>query len=86
MVTIELYGVPRLHAGTSQVEVPAGSLTEVICALLDAAPGLFPGVISEDGLSEHVMLVHDGTFIHPDPALPIADGSVLLLISAQAGG
>lgn len=86
MVTVELYGVPRLRAGASQVEVPAGSLGEIVRALATALPGLVPDIIKDGGLTEHALLALDGRDIVADPALPIDDGSVLVLISAQAGG
>jgi molybdopterin converting factor small subunit len=86
VVTVELYGVPRLRAGSSQVEVPAGSLGEVVRALATALPGLVPDIIDDGRLTEHALIVLDGRDLVADPALAIADGSVLVLISAQAGG
>lgn len=86
MVTVELYGVPRLHAGASQVEVPAGSLAEVVRALAATLPGLVPEIVHDGRLTEHALIALDGREIVADPALAIADGSVLVLISAQAGG
>ena len=86
MVTVELYGVPRLRAGASLVEVPAGSLAEVLRALAAARPGLVPDIIHDGRVTEHALLALDGRDLVADPALPIADGSVLVLISAQTGG
>ena len=75
MVVVELYGVPRLRAGASRAEVQAGSLEAVLRALVAALPGLSPDIVAIDGRD-----------IVSDPQPPIADGTVLVVISAQAGG
>lgn len=86
MVTVELYGVPRLRAGASRVEVPAGTLAAILRALASALPGLAPDIIDEGRLTEHALVAIDGREIVADPELGIADGAVLVLISAAAGG
>lgn len=86
MVTVELYGVPRLRAGASRVEVPAGTLAAVLRALASALPGLAPDIVHDGRLTEHALVAVDGREIVADPELMIADGTVLVLISAAAGG
>lgn len=86
MVTVELYGVPRLRAGASRAEVPAGSLASILRALAAALPGLTPDILDDGRLTEHALIAIDGREIVADPGREIADGSVLVLISAQAGG
>ena len=86
MVRIELYGVPRLRAGASYAEVPAGTLASVLQALARALPGLEPEILCAGRLTEHALIAIDGREFVADPALVIAGGSVLVLISAQAGG
>lgn len=86
MVTVELFGLPRLRGGASRVEVPAGSLGAVLRALAEALPGLAPDIVRDGRLTEHALVAVDGRDIVDDPALAVADGSVLVLISAQAGG
>ena len=86
MVVVELYGVPRLRAGASVVEVPAGSLASVLRAVAAALPGLEPEIVADGRLTEHALAAIDGREFVSDPARPIADGCVLVLISAQAGG
>lgn len=86
MVTVELFGVPRLRAGASRVEVPAGSLGDVLRAVAERLPGLAPDVLQDGRPTELALVALDGREFIDDPALPIADGSVLVVISAQAGG
>jgi molybdopterin converting factor small subunit len=86
VVTVELYGVPRLRAGASRVEVPAGTLASILHALASALPGLVPDIVQDGRLTEHALVAIDGRELVADPATPIADGAVLVLISAAAGG
>lgn len=86
MVTVELYGLPRLRAGAEQVEVPAGRLADVLRALARALPGLEPDILREGRLTEHALLAVDGRDALDDLSAEIADGCVLVLVSAQAGG
>ncbi|MBZ5711994.1 MoaD/ThiS family protein [Nannocystis pusilla] len=86
MVTVELYGVPRLRAGASSVEVPAGKLASILHALASALPGLSPDIIRDGRLSEHALVAIDGREVVADPERVIADGATLVLISAAAGG
>ncbi|MCB9567922.1 MAG: MoaD/ThiS family protein [Myxococcales bacterium] len=87
MVEVELYGLPRLYAGAERCAVAAGSLAEVLGALAQALPGLVPAIVDARGhLSEHARVAIDGRRLLDDPAEAIADGAVLVVISAQAGG
>lgn len=86
MVTVELYGLPRQRAGAERCEVPPGPLHAVLLALADALPGLVPDILCEGRLTEHALVAVDGRDLLVDPNAEIADGAVLVLISAQAGG
>ncbi|MBK7827261.1 MoaD/ThiS family protein [Nannocystis sp.] len=86
MVTVELYGLPRLRAGAERCELAPGRLRELLAALAAALPGLVPDILRDGGLSEHALLAVDGRDLLTDPEAQIPDGAVLVLISAQAGG
>ena len=86
MVTVELYGLPRLRAGAERCELPAGPLHELLGALAGALPGLVPDILRDRRLTEHALIAIDGRDLIVEPDTPIADGAVLVLISAQAGG
>jgi hypothetical protein len=86
VVTVELYGLPRQRAGADRCEVPAGRLREVLTHLAAALPGLVPDIVHDGRLGEHALIAVDGRELTTDPDLPCPDGTVLVMISAQAGG
>lgn len=86
MVTVELYGLPRQRAGADRCEVPAGSLHAVLTTLAAALPGLVPDIVQDGRLTEHALVAIDGRDLLTDPAAECPDGTVLVVISAQAGG
>ena len=86
MVTIELYGLPRLRAGAERLEVAPGRLREILTALAAALPGLVPDIVRDGQLTEHALIAVDGRDLLVDPHADIPDDTVLVLISAQSGG
>jgi len=86
VVTVELYGLPRLRAGADRCELPAGPLHALLHALAGALPGLVPDILRDGRLTEHALIAVDGRDLLIEPDAEIADGTVLVLISAQAGG
>ncbi len=86
MVVVELYGLPRLRAGAERIELAPGPLQTVLTAMAAALPGLVPDIICGGRLTEHALVAVDGRSLLTDPAAEIADGAVLVMISAQAGG
>lgn len=86
MVTVELYGLPRLRAGADRILVPAGSLRDVLVFLAGALPGLVPDIVQDGRLGEHASVAIDGRGFIDDPATPCPAGTILVMISAQAGG
>ncbi|MEQ9324109.1 MAG: MoaD/ThiS family protein [Polyangiaceae bacterium] len=85
-VRIELYGVPRLRAGKTTVDVRANSVAEALEALASACPDLAPSVVDAGALSPAYLIAINGTQFDDDPATRLRDGDVLVLLSAQAGG
>jgi molybdopterin converting factor small subunit len=85
-VTLELYGIARRRAGTDAVRVPAGTLSEALCALERACPALAGEVVRDGRLAPHWRASLDGKrFLDgPDSALPA--GSRVLILSGLAGG
>ena len=86
MVEVELYGLPRLYAGGERCEVPAGTLHEVLSAVVARYPGLSPAMIRGGAATELVRVALDGREMIEAPDYPLAAGAVLVLVSAQAGG
>lgn len=86
MVTIELFGVPRLRAGRDAITVEAASLGEALLALGAACPELSPSVVMNGRLSPYYLVAKNGLQLTADPSTPLAAGDILVLICAEAGG
>ena len=86
MVTIELFGVPRLRAGREAVTVDARSVGEALAALALACPALEPTVLPGGKVSRHYLVAVNGVQLAAPPEAPLHDGDVLVLMAADAGG
>lgn len=86
VITIELFGVPRLRAHRDSITVEAGSLGEAFRALGVACPALDPTVVQEGRLRSHYLVAVNGLHLTADPTTPLAEGDVVVVLSAEAGG
>ena len=86
MITIELFGVPRLRAARESITVEAASLGEAFRALGAACPALDPTVVQEGLLRSHYLVAVNGLHLTADPLTPLAEGDVVVVLSAEAGG
>jgi molybdopterin converting factor small subunit len=86
MITIELFGVPRLRAGTGRVRLDAGSLAAALRELGQLLPVLDGSVIAGDTLHPAYRACKNGAEFISDPTTPLADGDVLLVMAADVGG
>jgi molybdopterin converting factor small subunit len=86
MITIELFGVPRLRAGQGRLDVEAATLGDALRALAFACPALDGPVVVGRGLHAAFRLSLNGERFLDDPEAPLADGDCLLLLAADAGG
>ncbi len=86
LVTIELFGVPRRHAGTPAIHVRAGDLGQAIRALERACPGLVGPVIQDGHLLAAYRVSINGLSFVTDPATRLSSGDCVLVIAADAGG
>ncbi|HZF47098.1 MAG TPA: MoaD/ThiS family protein [Polyangiaceae bacterium] len=86
MVTIELFGVPRLRAGRDALDVKAATLGEAFRALASGCPALEPAVVEDGKLKPFYTVALNGAVVPSDPATPLADGDIVILLSADAGG
>jgi len=86
MITIELFGVPRLRAGVGSVRVDAGSLAAALRGLGCLCPALDGSVIAGGTLHPAYLACKNGTEFVSDPATTLADGDVLLVMAADVGG
>jgi molybdopterin converting factor small subunit len=86
MITVELFGVPRLRAGVARVALEVKTLGEALNGLGSACPGLKESVLRGGGLHPAYRLSLNSDRFVSDPELPLADGDTLLLLAADVGG
>jgi molybdopterin converting factor small subunit len=88
---VELYGTARVLTGCKAVEIPVAdpvTVREVLLGLGRQFPLLGGPVLLPDfsGLSAGYAVNLNGLAFVSDPAQPVRDGDVLLLLPAAAGG
>jgi molybdopterin converting factor small subunit len=86
MVTIELYGVPRMRAGRDEIAVEADCLGDALAALGRECPVLAPSVINGRRLQPCYVVAINGIQFTVDAKHPLRDGDAIVLLSADAGG
>jgi molybdopterin converting factor small subunit len=86
VVRIELFGVPRLRAERDVYDVEAATLGAALRALALECPALTPAVVEDGRLGSAYLVAVNGRQFTADPDTALADGDVLLLMAAQAGG
>ncbi len=86
MIAIEFYGVPRLRAGTGSVRLEASTVGQALCELAVLIPALDGSILRQGTIHEGYKLSLNGDRFVSDPDTPLADGDVLLLLSADVGG
>ena len=96
-VTVELFGMARIHAGVSSISLvvdPRTPVAAIVCALADECPGLIGNALRRSegraiSVADGYALNRNGlAFLPTDPDLSLdwKTGDSLLLISNQAGG
>jgi molybdopterin converting factor small subunit len=85
-IVVEFFGVPRARAGRNELELPTGTVAEILTRIEAACPGL-KGLRMADGcLAPHYLLSLDGRTFLTDPSQSLTPGDRVLLLSADAGG
>lgn len=84
-VIIEFYGIPRERAGRAELTVQAATVGSALLEVERQCPGL-RGLSHAGRLAEHYRLSLDGKEFLTDFRQALADGTRLLLLSADAGG
>jgi molybdopterin converting factor small subunit len=90
IIQVEFYGIPRHRAGvaTAIIEVAGATvrLNDVFRQLSDRFPDLARDCFDQDGLRDGYAANVDGERFVTDTSTLLADGSCLLILSADAGG
>lgn len=86
MITIELYGVPRLRAGRPSVRVEASDVGSALRGLASGCPGLDGSVLLDGRVHPAYKLSLNGDRFVTEPETRLVEGDVLLLLAADVGG
>jgi molybdopterin converting factor small subunit len=86
MITIELYGVPRLRAGMARLSVTAATVGEALRRLARECPALAGSVIDDGRVRQAYKLSLNGDRFVSDPDTQLSEGDSLLLLAADVGG
>jgi molybdopterin converting factor small subunit len=86
MIVVELFGVPRLRAGTGRIEVDAATCGDALDRLATLCPALDGTVIVNRRVGSAYRLCLNGESFPDDPETPLSPGDALLLLAADAGG
>jgi molybdopterin converting factor small subunit len=86
MITIELFGVPRIRAGLGRLTLEASTVGAALTGLGEQCPALDGSVVREGRVEAAYRLCLNGEQFINDPGTPLADGDVLLLLAADVGG
>jgi molybdopterin converting factor small subunit len=86
MIAIELFGIPRLRAGTGLIRLDASSVEQALRELGVVCPELGVWVLQRGRLHEACKLSINGERFVSDLQTPLKEGDTLLLLSADMGG
>jgi molybdopterin converting factor small subunit len=82
---VEFLGIPRERAGTSELQVEARTLGQLLGALALRCPALGE-LITPQGLHPSIAANLNGDAFVSDLATPLAENDRLLILSADVGG
>jgi molybdopterin converting factor small subunit len=85
-VRVELFGIVRHRAGVGELEVEAATLGEVLQAAGDRLPDLRGTCIEGNRLRCGFLANINGKAFVSDPAMRLAAGDCVLILSADPGG
>lgn len=86
MITIELFGAPRLRAGQASWTFEAETLGEALSKLVDKASGLASILLNDGSLHPAYRICLNERQFLIDLSTKLSQGDVLLLMAADVGG
>jgi hypothetical protein len=86
-VTLELFGMPRVVAGTDRLTVQGNRLQPILMDAISRHPALGAHVLNADGtwINNGYTFVVDGAFTN-DPDYKVGSASMIMLVSRASGG
>lgn len=87
VISVELFGMPRVVAGTRRIETTGEYLADVLQSAVSEVPTLRGHIVDTDGtwLNPGYTFVVDGQFTS-DPNLAVTAESDVLLVARASGG
>ncbi len=85
-VRVEFFGLARSRSGIEAADLNAATLGDAVELLTDQFPALAETCFSGGTISSHWLFNLNGREFTRDNSTRLADGDVLLLLSADAGG
>ncbi|MEX2426221.1 MAG: hypothetical protein WD401_05585 [Thermomicrobiaceae bacterium] len=87
LISVELFGMPRVVAGTRRIETTGSVLAEIFEQTITEAPSLRDHIVDAEGtwLNPGYTFVVDGKFTN-DPTQSVTPDSDVLLVSRASGG
>lgn len=85
-VRVEFFGLARSRSGVEAFELNAATLGDVINHLTERFPALAQTCFPDGTISSHWLFSLNGRDFTRQDSTELADGDVLLLLSADAGG
>ena len=86
MITIELFGVPRLRAGTPLVRLEAEDVGSALRGLATICPKLDGSILFDGQVHPAYKLSLNGDRFVTEPGTRLSEGDVLLLLAAADVG
>lgn len=87
VITVELFGMPRVVAGTRSIQATGTYLGDVLQSAIERDPNLRNHITDENGtwLNPGYTFVVDGQFTN-DPNTQVTPESDILLVARASGG
>lgn len=86
-VQLEFFGIPRLRAGVSTVQVAPGELSQVLLQAAGSLPEFGRACVTAEGrLQAGYLACLNGRQFTTDPQVHVAAGDAVVILSADAGG
>ena len=85
-ITVEFFGIPRTRAGVAMTTADGQTLGEVLTNLASRYPEFAQSCVEQNRLQAGTVANIAGDRFITDPATPLADGTILLILGQDAGG
>ncbi|MDA0834314.1 MAG: hypothetical protein O2955_19540 [Planctomycetota bacterium] len=86
MIRVEFYGIPRSRAGVDVIDIPEGTLHDVLLSLAEILPIFADECLNGPALKSGYLACINGHRFTTDGNQALIAGDALLILSADVGG